>query len=404
MARKGAENVVVLGGGYAGLMAALRLGRRAADRARITVVNGSDELVERIRLHEVAAGRVLPTRSISKLLARRGVAFSRGWARAIDLERRRVDVDGERIGYDSLVIALGSCTDHHGVPGVAEHAHTLDADGPRRLHAALRALSDGARVLVVGGGFTAIEAASEMAESFPKLRVALTATGTIGEQLSNSARSHVRRALARLGVEVVEGCRVTAVERGRVASSSGPIACELCVWAAGFRGHPLLAQVGLDVNSRGQVWVDRELRPRGAEPERTWVVGDAAAPESSVGAPIHMTCKTALPMGAHAADNIARRLRGVPEEPFSFGDGGYCVSLGRHDAVAQPLKRDGALEERCFTGRGVAFLKRQVTACTVWSLELEARFGITYRWFKAPASGHASVPDLGQAARAERSG
>jgi NADH dehydrogenase FAD-containing subunit len=259
-------------------------------------------------------------------------------------------------------------------------------------------------VLVVGGGLTAIEAASELGESFPKLRVALISAGPIGAQLSKSAQSHCRLALARLGVEVVEGCAITSVERGRVSSSSGPIACELCVWAAGFRGHPLLTRAGFDVNQRGQVWVDRQLRPRGGEHERTWVVGDAAMPESSVGAPIHMTCKTAMPMGAHAADNIARSLRAVPEEPFSFGDTGYCVSLGRRDGVLQLVKRDGALEERCFTGNGVAFFKRQVTAYTVWSLELEARFGISYRWFTGPASSRVSGGELELAARAERSG
>jgi NADH:ubiquinone reductase (H+-translocating) len=404
MAPNRAENVVVLGGGYAGLMAALRLGRRAGSRARVTVVNGTDELVERIRLHQAAAGQVLPAVSISKLLARRAIAFRRGWARAIDLEQRRVDVDGERIGYDSLVIALGSRTDHHRVPGVEEHAHTLDADGPAHLNAALRALSDGARVLVIGGGLTAIETASELGESFPKLRVALISAGPIGAQLSKSAQHHVRLALTRLGVEVVEGCAVSGVERGSVSSSSGPIACELCVWTAGFRGHPLLARAGLDVNQRGQVWVDRELRPRGGEHARTWVVGDAASPEPAVGAPIYMTCKTAMPMGAHAADNIARSLRGVPQEPFSFGDTGYCVSLGRHDGVVQLVKRDGTLEERIITGGGAAFFKRQISAYTVWSLRLEARFGIGYRWFKGPASSLSSADQLEHAAQAERSG
>lgn len=89
MACERAENVLVLGGGYAGLMAALRLSRRAGSRARVTVVNGSDVLVERIRLHQLATGQALPVRSISKLLARRGATLRRGWVKGIDLERRR---------------------------------------------------------------------------------------------------------------------------------------------------------------------------------------------------------------------------------------------------------------------------------------------------------------------------
>jgi NADPH-dependent 2,4-dienoyl-CoA reductase/sulfur reductase-like enzyme len=163
MATGKARNVLILGAGYGGLMAALRLSRRAGSQVRVTVVNGSYAFVERIRLHQAVCGQTLPVRSISKLLARRGATLRPGWVRTIDRERRSADVDGERISYDSLLVALGSHTDRSGVPGASEHAHTLDAEGMLRLRAALRSLSPGARVVVVGGGLTAIEAASELA-------------------------------------------------------------------------------------------------------------------------------------------------------------------------------------------------------------------------------------------------
>jgi NADH dehydrogenase len=378
------RNVLVLGAGYAGLMAALRLSRRAGGGARVTVVNGSDGFMERIRLHQLAAGQRLRVHSVSGLLARRGATLLAGWARDIDLARRTVDVDGRRVAYDSLVIALGSRTDGTRVPGVVEHAHTLDADGQARLCAALGSLSEGGRVVVACGGLTAIEGASEIAESFPGLSVTLVTAGVVGEQLSRSAQRYIRLALARLGVEVVEGCAITSVEPGRLTSSSGPIACDVCLWAAGFRAHPLLEQAGLEVNQRGQARVDRELRALGASHDSTWVVGDAGSPQEPVGAPIHMCCKTALPMGAHAADNVARSLRGLAAVPFSFGDGGYCVSLGRRDALFQVLRRDGAMTETIFTGRGVAFLKEQACQFVVRSLSLEARLGLGYIWLKGP--------------------
>jgi NADH dehydrogenase FAD-containing subunit len=375
---------LILGAGYAGLTAALRLSRRAGNAARVTVVNGSDGFVERVRLNQLAAGRELPVRSISKLLAHRGATLLRGWAQDMDLERRTLDVDGRQVGYDSLLIALGSRTDVTRVPGAAEHAHRLDADGQARLRAALGALPEGARVVVAGGGLTAIEGASEIAESFPGLSVKLVCAGVVGEQLSRAAQGYFRLALARLGVEVLEGCTITGVEPGRVSSSSGPIDCDLCLWAAGFRAHPLLAQAGLNVNRRGQARVDRELRALGSQNDNVWVIGDAASPHASVGAPIHMCCKTALPMGAHAADNIARRLQGRAEEPFSFGDAGYCVSLGRRDGVLQLVQRDGAMTETIFRGRGVAFLKEQACTFIARSLWLEARLGVGLTWRRGP--------------------
>lgn len=398
------QNVLVLGAGYAGLTAALRLSRRAGGRARVTVVNGSDAFVERIRLHQAAVGQRLPARSISKLLARRGARLLTGWAREVDLARRTVDVDGQRVGYDSLVLALGSRTDVTRVPGAAEHAHTLDGEGAARLRAALGVLPAGARVVVAGGGLTAIEGASEIAESFPGLSVTLVCAGVVGEQLSGTAQRYIRAALARLGVELVEGCAITAVEPGRVASSSGPIDCDVCLWAAGFRAHPLLEQAGLEVNQRGQARVGRELRALGAHAGSTWVVGDAASPPDSVGAPVHMCCKTAMPLGAHAADNIARRLLGRSEEPFSFGDGGYCVSLGRRDGLLQVLRRDGGMTETIFTGRGVAFFKEQVCKLTVRSLWLEARLGVGSVWLKAPrgAGSPPALPERAAQPEAER--
>lgn len=380
------HTVLVLGAGYAGMMAALRLARRAGGGARVTLVNAGSSFVERIRLHQVACGQRVARRPLGGLLGARGVALRVGRVRAIDTERRSVDVDGERVGYDALVLALGSQADFCGVPGAAEHAHTLDAAGQARLQRALCSFGAAGRAVVAGGGLTAIEMATELAESFPGLRVSLVSASRVGGQLSLAAQTHVRTALARLGVDVVEGVAITEVQPARVVTSSGAIDAGLCIWAAGMRASPLLEQAGLPVNARGQAWVDATLRAVGSAGTSTWVAGDAAQPRSSLGAPIHMTCKTAMPLGAHAADNVARALRGEPEAPFSFGDTGYCVSLGRRDGVIQRARRDGTLADGLIVGSWAAFLKERVCAYTWWSLWLEARLGLSYRWFRAPAA------------------
>lgn len=78
-----------------------------------------------------------------------------------------------------------------------------------------------------------------------------------------------------------------------------------------------------------------------------------------------MTCKTALPLGAHAADNVARAIYQRPEQRFGFGDTGSCISLGRHDGIIQTARRDGTPTTTVFTGRLGAWLKERVCRFTV---------------------------------------
>ena len=128
------KNIVVLGGGYGGLMAALRLaGKTKRLDAEIILVNALDQFVERPRLHEQATGTVLERWSISQLLQGAKVRFLQGWVTAIDPSQQRVSVQtaaGEQwLSYHYLVNALGSRVDRQTVPGVDEHAYTLDPYG-----------------------------------------------------------------------------------------------------------------------------------------------------------------------------------------------------------------------------------------------------------------------------------
>jgi NADH dehydrogenase FAD-containing subunit len=151
---------------------------------------------------------------------------------ALDPERRLVTVadadgGGGDLGYDTLVHALGSHVDGHGVPGVAEHAFDVAArPSSLRLRERLDRLSgrdEGGNVLVVGDGLTGIETATEIAESRPALSVTLIARGELGAALSAGARSHLRQACNRLGITVVEHTSVEAVEAARVLCADGTV-------------------------------------------------------------------------------------------------------------------------------------------------------------------------------------
>jgi NADH dehydrogenase FAD-containing subunit len=98
------------------------------------------------------------------------------------------------------------------------------------------------------------------------------------------------------------------------------------------------------------------------------------------GSPIKMGCKTALPMGAHAADAALAALTGKFEPPFNFRDTGNCISLGRRDGVIQLRRADGSPTRWVLTGRLAAFVKEQICRYTVVSLEHERRGTRSFRW------------------------
>ncbi len=381
LARLPCMNVVILGAGYAGVTAALRLAKRTRGRAQITLVNTSDRFVERVRLHQWAAGQRAKVRPIARILRGTGVSLVVGAARAVDPARRTVEVGGALLPWDRLVLALGSRTDD-AIPGAREHAYLLDPGGAEGLAAEAEALAArGGRVVVVGGGLTGIETATELAESWPGLRVTLVTRGVVGAGFSEEARRHFARALARLGVDVVEQTSVLRVERDRIATSGGELPFDACVWALGFVAPPLPRGLELARNARGQVLVDPFLRS--ITDPRVSVAGDLAAPVEPPGLPLPMGCKAAGPSGAHVAENLARALRGEPEEPFDFATPFYCVSLGRKDGVIQYTLRDGSLEGPVLTRRRAAWLKELICRITVLWFPLE-RLGLaSYRMMRS---------------------
>jgi NADH dehydrogenase FAD-containing subunit len=366
-------------------MAAVRSARLLRGRAEVVLVSDSDTFIERIRLHEQAAARRDVGVPMTDLLRGTGVRFLRGRATGIDAEKRRVRVGESDVAFDHLVLALGSAVDRAGVPGINEHAFTMDHGSAARLAEALPAVAArGGRLVVCGGGLTGIEAATEFAEAHPALKVTLLTRGELGDFLSKRGQAYVKGAFKRLGIEVIEGRTARAIQAGEVMTEGGAVPFDLCVWAGGFRAAPLAREAGLAVNDRGQVLVDERLASR-SHPS-IYVAGDMAAPEGCA-APVLMACKTGLPMGKHVADNVAARVLGRPEAAFRFADVGLCLSLGRRDGLFQIASRDGTPRERVITGRLAAWVKEQVCRFTVRSLRAEAQSFLPYRWMKPRGRG-----------------
>ncbi|HSN20544.1 MAG TPA: FAD-dependent oxidoreductase [Usitatibacter sp.] len=368
-------DITVIGGGYAGLSCALRLAWRARKQgtpARIRLLNPRSVLVERIRLHQASAGQRLRPRRIDDLLRRCGVELVAGKVEAVDRAARTIQVDGASMHWDRLVLAMGSRIARSDVPGAAEHTLAPEPDTAGAVHNRFRSLQPGSHVAVVGGGLTAIESAGEIAEAFPHLRVHLVSREPVASGFGTRARRHVLDALGRkLGVDVHEGVSVRSVSATRLETSGGPIAFDACLWAAGFEPPPLPRQLEVALDARGRALVDGALRS--LSDEAIYAVGDIASFRAPPGQCVPMGCKSAMPMGAHAAENLARELRGDAPAPFDYALLFYCVSLGRRDGLVQWADDEGNLTGRMLTGWRAALFKEAICRSTWWALKIEAR-------------------------------
>ncbi len=369
-----AQHIVVIGAGYAGMTTALRVDRRH----RVTIVSAEDHFTQRIRLHELAAGRPSVTVPLAELTRGTGITTVTARVTGLDLDGKRVRThDGREIGYDTLVYALGSRTDTD-VPGVRRHAYTAERAVELR-----KRLGDGGAgdLVVVGGGLTGVELAAELAEAYPAWRVALVTGGEPAPGLSEKGRAHLAGVLGRLGVRVHAHTQVAGVDEGRVRTDAADIPADVVVWAASFCVPSLAAESGLAVDERGRVLVDDTLRST-SHPE-VYAVGDAAAVEVPGVGTLRMSCATGMPIGAHAADAINARARGRTPRPFRFRYVIQCVSLGRRDGLIQLVRADDTPGDRIVTGRAAAWVKELICRFTVASLRLERRRPGSYMWLKS---------------------
>lgn len=360
------DRIVVLGAGYAGLSAAKRAAWRLRHHdAQVTLVNARDHFVERVRLHQLAAGQPLPELPLTALLAGADVELVVARVIGIDTRTRTVHLDAapHRLAYDVLAYALGSGADTSGTTGADEHAHTLA--GVEQAVRLRSRLAHSASVAVVGGGLTGIEAATEIAASHPDKKVHLVSRGRIGTGLSAPARRHLHHGCRRLGLTVREHTSVTAIDRdGLLLDDGSALAVDTTVLTAGFRVPELAAAAGLEVDERGRMKVDRALRST-SHPE-IFGIGDAAVIHPQ-GGNARMSCQTSLPMGLQAGDRIADLIAGRNPRPARIRYLWTNISIGRHDGVTQFTRSDDSpLGRAILTGLASARFKETITRATVW--------------------------------------
>lgn len=345
--------IVVLGGGFAGLWAAIGAARKreeigAGRDIEICVIDRNPYHNIRVRNYEVDLSEVaIP---LQQLLDPVGVSHGIGEVEAIDPARREISLvtsgGDETLSYDRLVLALGSEVMRPDIPGLVEHAFDVDTYAAAlRLEDHLVSLGRSApasgrsTVVVVGAGFTGIEVAAEMPDRLARAGIAgsrriilVDPNPALGASIGAHARPVIETALAALKVETRLGVRVVSVEAAGLRLSSGEfIPSQTVIWCAGMRASSLAAGFPDARDRLGRLLVDPFMRV--ADVGGVFAAGDVASSVVDGLHPTVMSCQFARPMGRFAGHNVVADLAGLPLLPLRIDWYVTVLDLGSWGAL-----------------------------------------------------------------------
>jgi NADH dehydrogenase len=367
------KQILILGGGFGGVYAALELQKKLArdPDIQITLVNRENFFLFTPMLHEVAASDLDITHIVNpvrKLLKR--IEFFDGDVLSIDLPTNRVIVThgtGEphphELEYDHLILSLGSITNFFNLPGLEERALTMKSLGDA-IHLRNRLIQHLEEsdfeccptsrtplltFVVAGGGFAGAETIASIndflrqaVKFYPHLnermlRVVLVHPGDfilpeLGEKLGRYAQNK----LAERGVEIRVNTRVTAFTGDQVRLNDGTmIRTQTLLWTAGTSPNPLLSGLPCE-KERGRLLVNEYMEVKGWP--GVWALGDCAlVPDLTTGKYCPPTAQHALREGKTVARNVAAEIRGGAKKQFVFKTIGQLASIGRRTGVARVL-------------------------------------------------------------------
>ncbi len=411
------HRIVIVGGGAGGLELAVRVGKSLGRKktAEVTLVDAARTHLWKPLLHQVAAG-TLDTHADEleyyALAQANCFRFRLGRMDGLDRAGRMihlsptVDENGEEllprqaIGYDTLVIALGSQTNDFNTPGASEHAIMLDTpQAAERFHqriinSCLRAQALGAQadagaaqrftVAIIGGGATGVELSAELhmmnrimatyGLSNPApgqdLKIAIVdAAPRLLQMLPERLSASVSHELGALGIDVHVNEKVVEVSRQGVRMASGMfIPASIVVWAAGIKAPDFLKEIdGIETNRSNQIVVNRMLQS--TRDPAIFAMGDCAACPQGDGQPlVPPRAQAAHQQATLLAKSLKRHLRGESLLPFSYHDHGSLVSLGNYSTVGALM---GAIAS------GSVFIEGKIAKLMYWSLHKQHQLAVS---------------------------
>ncbi len=370
--KSGPRRIVVLGGGFAGLHLVRRLeGRLRRDEVDLTLVDRQNYHLFTPLLYQVCTGE-LPPHAVAYPLrdatAPARFRFLQSEVTAIDLAERVVTTLDGKLGFDHLVIALGSVTNDYGIPGVRENALPVkwlsDAEALKRhildVFEAAATETDVARrrealtFVIVGAGPVGVELASSMRDLmdhtlrriYPTIDFyndvaihLLDGADRVIPAMSPRLSAIAAKRLAQQRIRVLLGTLVSEIAPGVVHTKDGAqLRARTIVWSGGVKVNPLVAALDLPKAKDGRILVDDRFRADGRDD--VLVLGDAAYFQHGRQA-LPQLAQVAVQEAPAVARNLAALVRGQPTAPFAYRRKGDLVALGRTQAAAEFAKLGG---------------------------------------------------------------
>jgi len=375
------QRVVIVGGGFSGLYCAMGLDRKLGwnEKLQVTVVDQRNYFLFPPLLPSVAAGAI-ETRQVTtpfrRIFEATNITFRKESVTRIDLENRTLHTcvatnrDPETdalvqttstVSYDYLVLAPGAITNTFGVPGVEEHAffmceladaiavrnHVIDCFELAAREPDQTTRKELLRFVVVGGGPTGVELASEIQDlahhvllkRYPEIEdeeveVCLVQSGDrVLPGWHDMVAGRSQGQLGTMGVRLLMGTRTVAVGPNSATLKTGEVLPTRTVcWCTGVKPPSMLAGSDLPVDRGGRVLVEPDLRVQGQD--RAFCLGDASSLEDpATGRPYPPLGQVAFQQGGQCANNLVRLLKGKDSKPFNYFNFGALVSVGEHFAV-----------------------------------------------------------------------
>jgi NADH dehydrogenase len=403
------SRIVILGGGFAGAYCAQALERTLRGlKAEVVLIDRHNYFVFSPLLIEAGTGGLEPRHAVVPMRAFLEAAdYRMAEVRGVNLDEKVVmyqlqeGESVERIGYDHLVIALGSVTRLPDVPGLSEHGWEMkslaDAVALRDRAISMLELAEATsdpqkrremlHFVVVGGSLTGVEVAGEF-DGFLRhaarqyrhvgqetcaitlIELSDKILAALGEDLSAFATRHLRRR----GIDIRLNTTVTEVEPDRARLSDGhSLAARTVIWCAGIEPNPLIKELPVPRDERGYILCERDLRVQGMD--NVWAIGDAAVNLDGHGRAYPATAEHAVRQGAHLARNLAAALDGQPIKPCNIHSKGTLAALGCRTGVAKVFGISLSGFPAWWLWRTVYLLKmpglsRKVRVALDWTIDL----------------------------------
>ncbi|GAB4291887.1 MAG: NAD(P)/FAD-dependent oxidoreductase [Ignavibacteriaceae bacterium] len=398
------KNIVVIGAGYGGLTASLRLARLLKKHPffKVHLIDKYPYHTIKTQLHEAAVRKAEVTIPLYKILKNRNIQFHLGEVKNIDTENRIVQIDERFLNYQFLIIAIGSKVNYYNIPGMAEHSFALqtlyDADKIYEHISSVCALSasekdknkikENLRFVIGGGGLSGVEFAGELADHTSNCLtnynvdksnleiILIEAANRLVPFMSENFSERIKNRLAEKGVKILLGSKIIKRTEDEVILENGnTIKTKNFIWTGGIRVSDLLKQGGLKTGPAGKVIVNELLQ---AEANKyVYAIGDSANAINPVtGKPVPAAAQFALQQGRLAAENIYAEIFGKPKKAYYPKVLGEVVSLGKHLAIgwmALPI-----LKKVTFVGFLGRLLKTAIREKHIILLRKESRNWITY--------------------------